>query len=128
MKKLFLLVILTLASFSCKKEKHPTMLSAEGNYEVLQKSEFWMVNENGDTLSTMSGFNNEVVDVKGVTTSSQVSSTAVVNGVYFIIKQFEFDDYSNTPPHYVHQLWLERQDKTNLQEGDILSYHLGKRE
>lgn len=126
MKKLFLLAILTLASFSCKKENLSKTVASNGNYEVVQKSEFWMITDNGDTLYTTNSGVNEVVDVQNVTTSSQVNTLAIVNGEDYVIKQFVFDDKNGKP--WVHQLWLEKFDKTNLQEGDVLNYHLGKYE
>ena len=126
MKKLFLLAILTLASFSCKKEFVSDIVATHGNYEVIQKSEFWMITDNGDTLYSTSGYIEEVVDVQNVNSASQVNTLAIVNGEDYVIKQFVFDDKNGKP--WVHQLWLEKFDKTNLQEGDVLSYHLGKRE
>lgn len=127
MKKLFLLAILTLASFSCKKEPIKQPVSITGNYEVIQKSEFWMITDNGDTLSTLDGGDiNEVVDVTAIQFPFEVNGFATVNGEDYVIQQFVYDDKNGKP--WVHQLWLEKYDKTNLQEGNILNYHLGKRE
>lgn len=126
MKKLFLFTVLALMFFSCKKDTFKQSVPITGNYEVVQKSEFWMITDNGDTLSTLDAGINEVVDVQAVQFPFEVNGFATVNGEDYVIQQFVYDDKNGKP--WVHQLWLERQDKTNLQEGDILSYHLGKRE
>lgn len=124
MKKLFLFTILALAVFACKKKVPTKYVDSFGNYEVLQKTEFWMITENGDTLSSANAGVDEVVDVQGVAPEPQMNQMVSVNGEYFTLTQFSMNDYEGKP--WVHQLWLERQDKTNLQEGDVLHYHLGK--
>lgn len=113
---------------SCKKEKlPPTIVPPDGNYEVLQKTEFWQLNGVGDTLTTVSSSNGEVVDVQVNNVPFQIDDFATINGELYKIKQFVYEDYQGKP--WVHQLWLERYvniQYDSIKEGDVLSYHLGK--